>query len=177
MDNLARVQRRFIVAVTVLGVINLALVIYLLWGGPSGPSLESLQQQYNALEREVESRQKGNPDQTRTDLKQFYSDNLPSRGSQISEQVEKLTRNAGVTAQSIHYPTESAEKAEKNLPAGVQQVKIETNVTGDYAKVARFINELEQDRMLFIIEKISLSGQQGGLVSLQITFSTFVQTA
>src|SRR5215472_1728822 len=141
MGNLARVQRRFIVAVTVLGVINLALVIYLLWGGPSGPSLESLQQQYNALEREVESRQKGNPDQTRTDLKQFYSDNLPSRGSQISEQVEKLTRNAGVTAQSIHYPTESAEKAEKNLPAGVQQVKIETNVTGDYAKVARFINE------------------------------------
>lgn len=175
MGNLFQVRQRFILVVVVLGAINLALLVYLLWAGAGGPSQESLQRRYNDLKRDVELWQKSNPDKTRADLKQLYSENLPSRGSQISEQVDKLTRDAGVTAQSIHYPTETEEKGA--LP-GVHEVKIETNVTGDYAKVARFINALEQDKMLFIIEKISLTGQQGGVVTLQISFSTFLrQTA
>lgn len=175
MGNPGQVRQRFILVVTVLSAINLALLVYLFWTGSSGSSQEALQNRYNSLKREVELWEKTNPEKTRADLKQLYSENLPARWSQISQQVEKLTRETGVIAQSIHYPTDASEKAA--LPA-VQQIKIETIVTGDYTKVARFINALEQDKLLFIIEKISLSGQEGGVVSLQITFNTFLrQTA
>jgi hypothetical protein len=173
MGDLLTIRKRFVVGVTVLGAINLALLVYLLWPTPAQRSPEALQQQYKSLSREVELWKKSNPEKTRADLKQLYADNLPGRWSQISQQVDKLIRETGVTAQSIHYPTENAEKGA--LP-DVQQVKIETTVTGDYSKVARFINALEQDKLLFIIERISLSGQEGGaVVSLQITFDTFLK--
>jgi hypothetical protein len=173
MRDLLQIKKRFILGVVILGTINLALLVYLLWPGPARPSQEALRQQYNSLSREVALWEKSNPEKTRADLKQLYADNLPGRWSQISQQVDKLIRETGVAAQSIHYPTEDAEKAA--LP-DVQQVKIETTVTGDYSKVARFINALEQDKLLFIIEKISLNGQEGGaVVSLQITFDTFLK--
>lgn len=174
MGNLRRVKQRLILAATVLAAINLALLVYLLWAGSGSPSLQALQGRYSSLQRDVELWQKSNPEKTRADLKQFYADNLPARYSQITQRLDKLIRDAGVQAQTIHYPQETVEKG---APPDVQQIKIETNVTGDYAKVARFINALEQDKMLFIIEKISLTGQQGGVVSLQITFDTFLRQA
>jgi hypothetical protein len=57
----------------------------------------------------------------------------------------------------------------------VQRVKIETTVTGEYAKVAGFINAMEQDKFVFIIDQISLTGQEGGVVSLQIKAETFLK--
>ncbi len=172
MGNLLQVKRRFVLAVTVLGAMSAGLLAYLLWPGSAGPPQETLQKQYNDLKRDVDRWQKSNPEKTRADLKQFYTENLPARYSQISERVDKLIRETGVQSQSIRYPSEKAEKG--GLP-DVQEVRIETDVTGDYAKVARFINALERDKMLFIIEKISLTGEKGGLVSLQITFNTFLR--
>lgn len=175
MGDLRQVRQRFILGVTILGAVNLGLLLYLFWPGPSQPSLQVLQQRYTSLKREVSLLHASNPEKTREDLKQFYAADLPNRDSQISQRVDKLVHEAGVTADSIRYPTESGEKAA--LP-DVQEIRVETNVTGDYSKVARFVNALEQDKLLFIIDKISLTGQQGGTVSLQISFSTFLrQTA
>jgi hypothetical protein len=52
---------------------------------------------------------------------------------------------------------------------------VDTTVTGDYLKVARFINAMEQAKLLFIIDKISLTSEEGGKVTLQITFDTFLR--
>jgi hypothetical protein len=170
------VRQRFIAAATVLGAICLALVVYLFWAGSSGPSLQTLKKQHEDLERQVALWEKSDPASTRADLERFYSENLPSRSSQISQRVDQLILDSGVTPQSVRYPPDTA--TTKTSPPDVDEIQIETNVTGDYAKVARFINALEQDKMFFIIEKISLTGQQGGVVSLQITFNTFLkQTA
>jgi hypothetical protein len=57
----------------------------------------------------------------------------------------------------------------------VQRISIETTVTGEYAKVARFINAIEQDKLVFIIDQISLNSQEGGVVSLQVKFETFLK--
>jgi hypothetical protein len=60
----------------------------------------------------------------------------------------------------------------------VQRIKIDTTVTGDYSKVAEFVNKMEQDPLFFIIEKIALSTQsEGSAVSLQISFNTFLKSA
>jgi hypothetical protein len=173
MGSLLQVRQRFIVVATVLSACCLGLLAYLFLAGSSAPSLATLQKQRDDLQRDVARWENSNPDKTRADLKQFYSENLPVRASQISERVDKLILETGVTTTSVRYPSNTSN--EKSALPDIEEIKIETNVTGDYEKVARFINALEQDKMLFIIDKISLTGQQGGLVSLQISFSTFLR--
>lgn len=175
MGDLQRIRQRFFLAAGILGAINLALLVYLLWPGARQTPKEVLQQQKNSLQRDVERWKLSDPAKTREDLKQFYAEDVPSRWSRISQQMEKLIQETGVTAGTIHYSPEASEKT--SLP-DVQMVKIDTTVTGDYAKVAGFINAMEREKPLFIIEKISLSSQEGGKVSLQITFDAFLkQTA
>jgi hypothetical protein len=176
MGDLQTTRKRFWIAAAVLAVANVALLVYLLWPGSSASAQEeqeaSLQQRYNTLKAEVEKWKGSDPAKTRADLKQFYAENVPVRSSQISEQLEKLIKETGVSAPSIRYTPETAEKTA--LPS-VRIVKIETSVTGDYAKIARFINAMEQAKLLFIIDKVSFSGQEGGTVTLQITFNTFLK--
>jgi cytoskeletal protein RodZ len=178
MGDLQKTRRRFVIAVAALAVVNVALLAYLLWPGSSASAQEeqeaALQQRYNSLKAEVERWKGSDPARIREDLKKFYAEDVPVRSSQISEQIEKLMKETGVSAPAISYSPETAEKTA--LP-GVQKIKVETTVTGDYAKVARFINSMEQANLLFIIDKVSLSGQERGNVTLQITFSTFLKEA
>jgi len=178
MGDLEKIQKRFATAATILGLAILALLVYLMWPGSSPSALEakraSLQLQYNSLSQEVKLWQSSNPENTRAELKVLYS-GIPSRYSQISQRIQKLSQETGVSSQSIKYSTDTGEKTEL---ADVQRIKIDTTISGDYGKVARFINAMEQDPLLFIIEKISLSGQpEGGAVSLQISFDTFLKGA
>ena len=48
-------------------------------------------------------------------------------------------------------------------------------MSGDYSKIPRFINALERDKMLFLITQLSLNGQEGGVVQVQIKFDTFLK--
>jgi len=178
MGDLQKVQKRFVTLATILGLAVLLLVVYLLWPGSSHSAQEDekarLQQQLTSLTNEVELRKNTNPETTRAELKAFSAD-LPSRYSEISQRLEKLSQEAGVSSASLKYSVEAPEK--NDLP-DVQRLKIETTVTGDYAKVAQFVNKMEQDPLLFIIEKIALSTQsEGSAVSLQVSFDTFLKGA
>lgn len=178
MGDLRKIQRRFATLAAVLGVAVVLLLVYLFWPGSSRSSQEEqkaqLQQQLTRLNSEVELRKSSNPEKTRAELKAFTAD-LPSRYSEISQRLEKLSQQAGVTSASLKYSVEAPDKTD--LP-DVQRIKIDTTVTGDYPKVARFINLMEQDRLFFIIEKIALSAKtEGGAVSLQISFDTFLKGA
>jgi Tfp pilus assembly protein PilO len=115
--------------------------------------------------------------QTRLDVAKFYEQKVPSQFSQISQHLEKLMQETGVTtANGIHYaPEQKSVRNDKNDLPDVQRINIDTTVTGEYAKVARFINALEQDKFVFIIDQISLTGQESGIVSLQIKCETFLK--
>jgi hypothetical protein len=68
------------------------------------------------------------------------------------------------------------DRPEKGDLPDIQRLQVETTVTGDYAKVARFINSLEQTKTFFVIRQITLNGtQEGGGVNLQIKFDTFLK--
>jgi Tfp pilus assembly protein PilO len=180
MRNLAKMQRQFITIVAILGGISLALVVYLLWPGTSTSAKhtqeDNLRQEEKALSKQVaplENIEK-TLTQTRVDIKKFYEQKVPSQFSQISQHLEKLVQETGVNAQSIHYSQEKSDQ-KTDLP-DVQRIDVDTTVTGDYAKVARFVNALEQDKFVFIINQITLNGAEGGnLVSLQIKFETFLK--
>ncbi len=178
MTGLAQLKKRFFTILGIFAVIDLVLVVYLLWPGSSSVSRkaqeQTLQQQYRSLTHEVAPLK--DIDQklvhTRSDIQDLYKESIPNRWSEVSSELEKLMRESGVTAQSIHYTTDKTEK--EDLP-DIQRVGIDTSITGEYGKIAHFINALEQDKLLFIIKQISLNGQEGGTVTLQIKCDTFMQ--
>jgi type IV pilus assembly protein PilO len=181
MGNLQATQKRFTLMLAILGAISLGLLVYLLWPGSSVSARiaqeQELQQRYRLLQREVapvkEIREK--LVQTRKDIKDLYQENVPTHYSQISQEVLRLVRETGVSSQSIRYTPQNDRDKKGELP-DVQRIEIDTTITGDYAKVARFVNALEQNKMFFVVNQISLSGQQeGSLVTLQIKFETFVK--
>jgi len=176
MGDLQTTRKRFWIATVALALVNVALLAYLLRPGSSAAAQEaqeaSLQQRVNLLKAEVEKRKNSNPEKTRQDLKKFYATDVPERSSQISAQIEDLVKETGVSAPDIRFSLETGEKTA--LPS-IQEIKVETTVTGDYSKVARFINAMEQAKLLFIIDRVSLTGQEGGKVTLQITFTTFLK--
>lgn len=179
MGDLERLGTRFVAIAAALSLISLGLIMYLLWPGSSRSAQQQekagLEQQYIKLNREVVEWESSNPDKTRADLKLLYAQ-VPSRYSQISERMQKLIQESGVSpSASIKYSSDSSEKTD--LP-DVQRIKVDTTVTGDYVKVAHFINAMEQDPLLFVIQKVSLSNQtEGGGVALQISFETFLKGA
>ena len=183
MNNLEKTKNRFTLILSVLGAVNLLLIIYLLLPG-SSPSAktaeeESLQQQKKALTSEVTPLIGIDKKlaQTRLDVKKFYEQKVPSQFSEISEHLIKLMKEAGVTAKGgIHYSQEHStnDKDKVELP-DVQRIGVDTTVTGEYTKVAQFINAMEQDRFVFIINQIALTSVENGVVSLQIKFETFLK--
>lgn len=184
-SDLARSRTRFTIIVALLAVVDVVLIAYLLLSG-SSPSArlareQSLQQQLTSLNREVAPLVGIGPklDQTRVDVKKFYEQKIPSQFSQISQHLEKLVKEAGVTAaQGFRYSEERPGSNEKNVLPDVQRIGIETTVSGEYSKVARFINALEQDKFVFVITQIGLNSSEGGnVVALQIKFETFLKEA
>jgi Tfp pilus assembly protein PilO len=183
MNKLAKMQQRFTLILSVLGAVDLLLIIYLLLPGSSpgarAATEQSLRDQEKTLSREV-APLKGIDKQlaqTRVDIKDFYQQKVPSEFSQISQHLTKLMKDTGVTTTSgIHYAQENrgARNEKGDLP-DVQRINIDTTVTGEYEKVAKFINAMEQDKFVFIIDQISLTSQESGSVSLQIKCETFLK--
>ena len=183
MNNLAKMRQRFTLILSVLGAIDLLLIIYLLLPGSSPSSRaateQTLREQEKTLNREV-APLKGIDKQlaqTRVDVKNFYQQKVPSEFSQISQHLIKLMKDTGVTTTSgIHYAQENrGSRNEKGDLPDVQRINIDTTVSGEYEKVAKFINAMEQDKFVFIIDTISLTSQESGNVSLQIKFETFLK--
>ncbi len=180
MRNLAKIKNRFVTIVAVLGVLDLILIGYLLWPGTSPAAKlaqeDALRQQEKTLSREVAPLRNIEKTlaQTRVDVKKLYEQKIPGQFSQISQHLEKLVQETGVTTQGTHYSNDKTDE-KTDLPE-VQRINIDMTIHGDYAKVARFINALEQDKFVFVINQITLNGSEGGnLVSLQIKFETFLK--
>jgi Tfp pilus assembly protein PilO len=181
MNNLAKMQKQFTLIMSVLGALDLLLIIYLLLPGSSPAARsaqeESLREQKNTLHSEVapligiDKKLAG----TRVDVKKFYEQKVPSQFSQISQHLEKLMQEAGVTRTGIRYGQDRNSGTEKNELPDVQRINIDTTVTGEYSKVAKFINAMEQDKFVFIIDQIALTSQENGVVSLQIKAETFLK--
>lgn len=60
---------------------------------------------------------------------------------------------------------------------GLTEVRIDAGLSGDYAPMMHFINDLERDKnhVFFIIDGLTFTGQQGGLVNLRLRLSTYLR--
>src|SRR5258708_40081707 len=179
MNHLEKTRKQFMTALAVFGAVDLLLIIYLLLPG-SSPSAraaqeESLRKQKQALTREVTPLIGIDKKlaQTRVDVKKFYAEKVPGQFSQISQNLEKLMKDAGVTSAGIRYNQDRNGSTEKNELPDVQRVNIETTVTGEYEKFARFINAMEQDTLMYTINSITPKTPEGAMIYLSAKAKPF----
>ena len=103
-------------------------------------------------------------------IDQFYKERLPAQDSAIPEAVGKLASENGVKITSIKYTVKDPE------PVGVKPVEVSANMSGDYLQLVRFINALERSQLFFLVDSVSLGGEQGGVVRLEVKMETYLKT-
>jgi hypothetical protein len=109
-------------------------------------------------------------DQSRDDAAHFYEERLaPNYSSMAAELGDVEVKNQVRLTRAQYLPSPAID--------GVQEVRIDANLSGDYAPLMHFINDLERDKnhVFFIIKGITLTGQQGGLVNLRLRMSTYLK--
>ena len=176
MPDLRRTRKNLKTALAIMaGVDLLAAIVYF---SPLVGSAESRRQELNTLQVELitKTRQvaplKDLPQKVVLaghQITDFYKTRIPSQQSQIPTELGKLCAANSVTLDREKYKVEDPEAG------GLQRVEIEAEFGGSYSSLARFINALERDQMFFIIDGVTLGGQQQGPVKLGMKLETFLK--
>ena len=176
MPDLRRTRKNLKAALAIMaGVDLLAAIVYF---SPLVGSPETRRQEMNTLQTELitKTRQvaplKDLPQKVLLashQISDFYKKRFPSEQSQIPTQLGKLCAANGVILAQEKY---------KVLPpaaGGLQPVEVEADFAGNYTSLAKFINALERDEMFFIIDGVSLGGEQSGPVKLSMKLETYLK--
>jgi len=100
-------------------------------------------------------------------IAEFYKKRFPVQDSQIATQFGKLAAANGVTIEQAKDKEPGTDR--------LQPVEMEADLSGNYVSLARFINALERDDMLFIIRSVELGGEQTGPIKLQMKLETYLK--
>jgi hypothetical protein len=109
-------------------------------------------------------------DESREQIKDFYLKRIPPNYSSIATRIGELQVKAGVRLSRVQY---SQGKPGDELT----EISMDAGISGDYPQIMRFVNGLERDQTFFVIQAMSLTGQQGGLVNLRLRVSTWLRPA
>lgn len=101
----------------------------------------------------------------------FYADRLPYAYSQVLSELGHLSQKTGVRWANAQY----AQQPVLNGEYALTELHIDASVSGEYRPIVEFINNLERDKMFFVINGINLSGQQTGAVNLRIRITTYLR--
>ena len=174
MDNIQSARRLLVgVAVVLLIACGAAVAVLL---SPVGRGKDVRQQEYNLVREEYQSKLRENGpvrdiDKRLTDARkqtdQFLDERIPNRYSEMSDVIGKLANENHVQVSTIHYDAKDTEIA------GLQQININTQITGDYNNQMRFINALERSKTFFVIDSVNLAGSESGAVRLDMRLETF----
>lgn len=110
-------------------------------------------------------------DQARDDEAQFTDARIAPNYSTIAQEL-------GNTAVSNQVRLARAQYAPQAAIDGITEVRIDAGLSGDYVPMMHFINDLERDRnhVFFIIDGVTFTGQQGGLVNIRLRLSTYLRS-
>jgi type IV pilus assembly protein PilO len=176
-SNLFSVLNLHFAGVALLLILNLVLGVrlFLAWSTLRSASAEQLLQQqtaYRALQLEM-SPLRGLPqkvDLSRTQADEFYAARFPSAYSTVSATINDLATKNSVRLTNLAYtPTPAV--------AGLAQLRMDASLSGEYAPMMHFINGLERSKTFFLINGLTLTGQQGGLVNLRLRLNTYLHAA
>ena len=178
MPELRQTRKKIKTTMIVLACLDVAaLVLYM---SPLVGSAESRRQEMNRMQAELSAKVRqvkplsNLPDKVQLANKQiteFYKKRFPSQESQIATELGKLAAADGVSIESVKYKVEE-------LGAGnLQPVEMEATLSGRYESLAKFINAVERDQMFFIINSVTLGGEQQGPVKLSVKLEAYLKEA
>lgn len=180
MPDLRQTRKKIVTALIIMAVADvLALVVYVspLVGSAESRKLAiaSLQAELTAKTRQVAPLRDldgphGKVQLAKRQIAEFYKRRIPGQDSQIAAEFGKLASENGVSIEQVRYKL--AEATIGNL----QPKELDADLSGNYTSLARFINALERDDMFFIINSITLGGEQQGPVKLNLKLEAFLRT-
>jgi type IV pilus assembly protein PilO len=102
----------------------------------------------------------------------FYRERLPASHSEVLAELGVLTKRAGVRLVRVQYTAVTVlVRSEGELSAD----HMDATLSGDYRPLMLMLNSLERDRMFFVINAVTLTGQQSGTVNLRLRLTTFLR--
>jgi Type II secretion system (T2SS), protein M subtype b len=175
MPDLKRTRIRLTIAIAGLILIDAVCVVMLLTPFAGRESLR--QDEMRDLWVNLKSRESApwrgldkKIPRARQDLATFYRDRFPSGYSAISTDLDRIASHSGVKISSEKYTQKDSDL--QNL----QLVEVETEVSGDYLQLVKFINTVERNQLFFIIDNMELAGEQSGPVKLRMKLQTYLRT-
>jgi Tfp pilus assembly protein PilO len=175
MPDLRQTRKNLKITLAILLAVDVLTVVVLF--SPLVGSTESRRQELNQLWSQLQTKTRQVEPLKNLDKKvvvangqiaDFYKTRFPAQDSQIATQFGKLAASNGVTIEQAKYQVKNEETGR------LYPVEIEADLSGNYVSLARFINALERDDMLFIISSIELAGEQNG-IKLQMKLETYLK--
>jgi Tfp pilus assembly protein PilO len=102
----------------------------------------------------------------------YQKDLLPSSSGYASviADIGELAKTAGVETSGLGFhPTEIKDR-------GLTQVQLTGAVQGDYASLIRLIDEIERSPHFYLLEGLSLTSENSGVIKLQVNLRTYFRT-
>jgi Tfp pilus assembly protein PilO len=163
--------------VALLLILNLVLGVrlFLAWSTLRAASRDQLSEQQTALRAlQLEmSPLKGLPqkvDLSRDQANEFYTARFPAAYSTISATINDLATKNSVHLTNLAYTPARA-------PSGLVELRMDASLSGEYAPLMHFINGMERSKTFFLINGLTLTGQQGGLVNLRLRLNTYLRAS
>jgi type IV pilus assembly protein PilO len=105
------------------------------------------------------------------DAQKFYE-------ARISPNYSTMLAQLMDAAEKDHVQLSRSGYAQARAIPGLMEVSIDAALSGPYTDTMHFINDIERDRnhVFFIIDGITLTGQQGGMVNLRLKLKTYLRS-
>ncbi|MGA8110129.1 MAG: hypothetical protein WBD46_16700 [Acidobacteriaceae bacterium] len=140
----------------------------------SGQSSAYVQQELRYGQLEAQMRHlnglPGKVEQADLDAQKFYD-------ARIAPTDSTMLAQWGQVAAKDHVRLSHAGYAAPATIDGLLEVRIDAGLSGQYTDLMHFINDIERDKdhVFFIIDNVTLTGQQGGLVNLRLRLTTYLR--
>jgi type IV pilus assembly protein PilO len=179
MPDLRQTRKKITTALVIMAALDvLALVVYVspLVGsaGTRKQTIAQLQAELTAKTKQVAplkdlSGPNGKVQLAKHQIADFYKKRIPQQNSQIPAEFGKLASENSVSIEQVRY------KLAEGTLGNLQPVELDADLAGNYTALARFINALERDDMFFVIQSVTLGGEQQGPVKLNVKLEAFLR--
>lgn len=178
MADISRTRQRILATIIALGVVDAAALVYLLLPYRSGASQPAAvqrgaEEEYRQLKPQAVPLQGIDQklEQAQKDDAAFIQNRVPSRYSDVVEELGKLAKASHISISGVTYTTEPAKLN------GLESLQMHAGLAGQYVDLVKFINSVERDKMFFIIDTINLTGQKSAEVRLDVKLDTYLRSA
>jgi type IV pilus assembly protein PilO len=165
--------------VGLLALVSLYLIAQMmfLWHASSNYNADAMAQQRAAMQRAAVAVQPlrgldAKLSGATADSDRFYRERLPASDSEVAAELGALTKKAGVRLAGATYGHAPVLEGSSHE---LMELRIDARLSGDYRPLVMFLNSLERDKLFFVINGVTLTGQQTGTVNLRLRLTTYMR--